>query len=62
MDSRIYIEPETLKRAAENSREAFQEARAAVKNGSPEEIRAAIRAALDRSSDYRALLRANYHI
>lgn len=62
MSRKIYIEPETLKRAEINSREAIREARETIKDGTPEEIRAAIRKALDRSSDYRAFLRANYNL
>jgi len=58
----IYIEPETIQRAAENSRDAIKEARETIKNGSPEEIRAALHKVIEASGNYRAFLCANYHI
>ncbi len=62
MEKRIYIEPETLETAEQNFNDALREARETIQNGTPDEIREAIRRAVDRSSDYRAFIRANYNI
>lgn len=62
MKKSVYIEPETLEKAEQNTREAFQKAHEAIQNGTPDEIREAIRAALDRSSDYRAFICARYNL
>lgn len=62
MEKRIYIEPETLETAERNFNDALREARETIQNGTPDEIREAIRRAVDRSSDYRAFIRANYNI
>lgn len=41
MSNNIFIEPETMRKAEENTREAFQAAHDAIKNGTPDGIRAA---------------------
>ena len=62
MDRHIYIEKETLEKAQKNTAEAIQNAHKAIKDGTPDEIRAAINALLVKSRAQRAFIRANYNL
>ena len=59
---RVYIEAETLQKAEENTREAIQNAHEIIKNGTPDEIRAAVADVLQKSAAQRAFIRANYNL
>lgn len=62
MERKIYIEPETLEKAEQNTREAFQAAHDAIRNGTPDEIRAAIAGLIQKSAAQRAFIRANSNL
>lgn len=62
MKQNIYIEPETLNKAQENTTAAIHAAGETIKDGSPEEIKAAIHDAIEKSRIYRAFLCANYNL
>lgn len=62
MKRKIYIEPETLEKAEQNTREAFQAAHDAIENGTPDEIRAAVADLIQKSAAQRAFIRANYNL
>lgn len=62
MNNNIYIEPETMRKAEENTREALQAAHDAIKNGTPDEIRAAVADLIQKSQAQRAFIRANYKL
>lgn len=62
MQRSIYIEKETLQRAQENATEAIQTARETIRTGTPEEIKAAVHEALEKSRAYRSFVCANYHL
>lgn len=62
MENRVYIEPETINKAAENSHNANRKALDTIKNGTPDDIRQAVAESLERSRDYRAYICANYNI
>ena len=62
MDKKIYIEPETMRKAEENTREAMKNAVFVIENGTPEEIRAAVADLLQKSQAQRAFIRANYNL
>lgn len=58
----IYIESETLDKAARNTSEAIQEAKKTIRDGNPEEIREAMRKIIELSAIQRAFIRANYNL
>jgi len=62
MDRHIYIEKETLEKAQKNTAEAIQNSHKAIKDGTPDEIRAAINDLLVKSRAQRAFIRANYNL
>ena len=62
MQKQIFIEPETMKRAEANTAEAIQKAKEAIKDGTPDEIRARISEVLQASQAQRAFICANYNL
>ena len=58
----IYIEPETMRKAEENTAGAIKTAQDAIREGTPEEIRAAVADLLQKSAAQRAFIRANYSL
>jgi hypothetical protein len=58
----IYIEPETMKRAEENTREALKNTAFIIEQGTPDEIRAAVADLIQKSAAQRAFIRANYKL
>lgn len=59
---KIYIEPETIKKANDNLKESLKAAHEVIATGTPEEIKAQMNDVLQRSQDLRAFLCANYNI
>lgn len=59
---KIFIEPETMQKAEQNTAEAIQKAHKAITDGTPDEIRSAINDLLQKSAAQRAFIRANYSL
>lgn len=62
MSNNIYIEPETMRKAEENTREALKNAAYIIEEGTPDEIRAAVADLIQKSQAQRAFIRANYKL
>ena len=62
MERKIYIEPETLEKAEQNTREALKNAAYIIEEGTPDEIRAAVADLIQKSAAQRAFIRANYNL
>ena len=62
MNTNIFIEPETMRKAEENTRKALKNAAYIIEAGTPEEIRAAVADLLQKSQAQWAFIRANYHL
>lgn len=59
---KIFIEPETMQKAEENTRAAFTAAHAAIENGTPEQIRETAADLLQKLRAQRAFICANYNL
>lgn len=62
MNSNIFIEPETMRKAEENTREALKNTAFIIEQGTPDEIRAAVADLIQKSQAQRAFIRANYKL
>ena len=62
MNNNIFIEPETMRKAEENTREALKSAAYIIEEGTPDEIRAAVADLIQKSQAQRAFIRANYNL
>ena len=59
---KIYIEPETIKKANDNLKHSIEESKKAIDSGAPDDIRASVADVIQNSQDLRAFLCANYNL